>query len=83
MDIFQACPSVAYHQAVHADCGAGPEGQKGTSTRVLVPQSSVIEDYNFGMRGTDGIDQKISNYRNEMRCQKWQSRLFMHLFMQP
>jgi hypothetical protein len=52
--------------------------QKGTSARVLVPQPSVIEDYNFGMRGTDGIDQKISYYRNEMRCKKWQPRLFMH-----
>jgi hypothetical protein len=45
---------------------------------VLVPQPSLIEDYNFGIRGTDGIDQTISYYRNEMRCKKWQPRLLMH-----
>jgi hypothetical protein len=52
--------------------------KKGTHQKDVIPQPSVIEDYNFGMRGTDGIDQLISYYRNEMRSKKWQPRLFIH-----
>jgi hypothetical protein len=52
--------------------------QKRSADRVIVPQPSVVEDYNFGMKGTDGIDQRISYYRNEMRSKKWQPRLYIH-----
>jgi hypothetical protein len=52
--------------------------KKGTNRKDAIPQPSVVEDYNYGMRGTDGIDQMISYYRNGMRSKKWQPRLFMH-----
>jgi hypothetical protein len=52
--------------------------KKGTNRRDLIPQPSVVEDYNYGMRGTDGMNQMISYYRNDMHSKKWQPRLFMH-----
>jgi hypothetical protein len=51
--------------------------QKRSAARVIVPQPSVVEDYSFGMRGTDGIE-LIIYYGNEMRSKKWQPRLFIH-----
>ena len=40
--------------------------KKETSKKEAIPQPTVVADYNFGMRGTDGIDQMIGYYRNDM-----------------
>jgi hypothetical protein len=46
--------------------------------RRALPQPTIIEEYNHGMRGTDGLDQLVSYYRNEQRTRKWQPRIFTH-----
>jgi hypothetical protein len=47
-------------------------------TRRGMPQPTIVEEYNHGMRGTDGLDQLVSYYRNEQRTKKWQPRVFTH-----
>ena len=48
------------------------------SAEVLVPQPHLIAKYNYGMGGTDRMDQNIQCYRIGLRCKKWWWQLFAY-----
>jgi hypothetical protein len=54
------------------------KGNNGTYQRVVLDRPTNIEDYNSAMGGTDLIDQLISYYRSDIKCDRWQPRIYFH-----
>lgn len=42
---------------------------------------TIVNHYNWGMGGTDGIDQKISYYLPILKSSHWANRIFIHMLM--
>jgi hypothetical protein len=50
----------------------------GAFVRIEVDRPGVVRKYNYGMGGTDKIDQLISYYRIDLRTTKWMRKFFFH-----
>ena len=52
---------------------------KWASTELRRPD--IVADYNFGMGGTDGMDQMISYINPRIKSAAWPNRIFLHMLM--
>lgn len=65
-------------------CGRMVKGAVGAAvnwTKTNFPMPTIFRHYNFGMGGTDGTDQKISNYFPKIKSAAWPVRIFVHMLM--
>jgi hypothetical protein len=46
---------------------------------LVVTRPSLIGEYNYGMSGTDKIDQKIAYYRIRLKTKHWKRKVYAHL----
>ena len=62
------------------ECQRLTKDAAGNWFRRSIPQPSIVQVYNKGMGGTDGIDQRISYYRPKVKSTaSWFPRVFVHL----
>ena len=50
----------------------------GNYAPTTVAQPTIVKTYNYGMGGTDRMDQQISYYATTVRTRNWQHRTFTH-----
>lgn len=53
--------------------------QNGRHAEIEVTRPSIVGDYNYGMGGTDKIDQKLSYYRCYLKTRHWKRKIYAHL----
>ena len=52
---------------------------EGRYREIVVSRPSLIGEYNYGMSGTDKIDQKIAYYRIRLKTKHWKRKIYAHL----
>ena len=52
---------------------------EGRYRELVVTRPSIIGEYNYGMSGTDKIDQKIAYYRIRLKTMHWKRKIYAHL----
>ena len=52
---------------------------EGRYREVVVTRPSLVGEYNYGMGGTDKIDQKIAYYRIRLKTKHWKRKIYAHL----
>lgn len=53
----------------------------GGSKETIVERPTVINHYNAGMGGTDGMDQYLSYYRTSVRTKRWPHSIIFHFLL--